>query len=106
MHLGKYVTWQFSVFKVPEKRKTRLHSTVKFQGENTSQREGKGKINLQERNGKRRCGEKKKELLLIQSITAFSVKHGGGIFMAWASTAGTGTGSIVFTGDSVDLIQI
>lgn len=43
--------------------------------------------------------KRKEELLVIQSIITSSVKHDGGIFMAWASTVATGTASLVFIGD-------
>ncbi len=43
--------------------------------------------------GKQKCGEKDPK------HTASSVKHGGGVFMAWACMVVSGTGPLNFTDD-------
>ncbi len=48
--------------------------------------------------GKQKCGEKR-ELQIILSIQALSVKRGGGVVMAWACMAVSGTGRLNFTDD-------
>ncbi len=46
--------------------------------------------------GKQKCGEKK-ETAKDPKHTASSVKHGGGVVMAWACMAVSGTGPLIFT---------
>ncbi len=48
--------------------------------------------------GKQKCGEKK-ESANDPKHTASSVKHGGGVVMAWACMAVSGTGPLNFTDD-------
>ncbi len=43
--------------------------------------------------------EKKRELQMIPSIQSSSVKHGGGVVMAGACMAASGTGPLNFTDD-------
>ncbi len=48
--------------------------------------------------GKQKCGEKK-ESANDPKHTASSVKHGGGVIMAWACMAVSGTGPLNYTDD-------
>ncbi len=48
--------------------------------------------------GKQTCGEKK-GTAKYPKHTASSVKYGGGVVMAWACMAVSGTGSLNFTHD-------
>ncbi len=48
--------------------------------------------------GKQKCGEKKGTAKDTKH-TASSVKHGGGVVMAWACMAVYGTGPLNFTDD-------
>ncbi len=48
--------------------------------------------------GKQKCGEKK-GTANNPKHTVSSVKHGGGVVMAWACMAVSGTGPLIFTDD-------